>query len=114
MEPITTTLAEVAKEWRGPYDTVEDITGNILGQAARFASNLFMPDLNPIMEAVCCYARVTQSEEKVNAAIKTMKELNDLALHISRYGELLEILDWIEGRRAVLARDETKDMEVTE
>lgn len=39
MEPITTILAEVAKEWRGPYEIAEDITGNVLEQAARFASD---------------------------------------------------------------------------
>lgn len=108
MESIKTTLAEVAKKWRGPYEAEDEIADNILGQAARFVSNLFMPDLNPIMVAVCCYARVTQNEEKVNAVIDTMKQLNELALHIVHYGELLEILDWVESRRLALAADEER------
>lgn len=111
MESITTSLAEVAKEWRGPYETEEDITGNILEQAARFASNLYMPDLNPIMVAVCCYARVTKSEEKVNAVIEVMKDLNNLAKHIARHHELLNILDWMEGRRTAKAAEEAREEE---
>lgn len=109
MESIRTTLAEVAKEWRGPYENEESIADNILEQAARFASELFMPDLNPIMVAVCCYARVTQNEEKVNAVIDTMKDLNNLAKHIASYRELLGILEWTHGKSlASVAEEETE------
>lgn len=109
MEPITTTLAEIAKLWRGPYETEKDITENILEQAGRFADGLSMPDLYPIIVAVCAYARCTKSEEKVNELLKTMKELNNLAIHIANYGELLEILRWLEGRRLAMSRDEVDE-----
>lgn len=104
-------LCETAKEWRGPYETEEDIADNILEQAARFASELLMPDLNPIMVAVCTYARVTQSEAKVNAVLDAMKDLNDLAKHITSYRELLGILEWTHGRRLAESKGEEVDDE---
>lgn len=93
MESITKSIIETAKEWGGAK-TEEGILDNVIESMAHFSADLYMPDLNPIMVAVCCYARVTDDVEKVNAVIETMKHLNNLAIHIAHYGEILTILEW--------------------
>lgn len=98
---ILEAIFEIAKTWMVIIN--EDGTPNkeatieyYIKKMMTFAESLSIPDINPIIAAVCHYAKSAKPEE-AEAAIKALQDFNDLITTIQKNEDLLGILEHAMG-----------------
>lgn len=112
-------IFEIAKTWMVIIN--EDGTPNkeatieyYIKKMMAFAESLSIPDINPIIAAVCHYTKSAKPKE-AEAAIKVLQDFNDLITTIQKNEDLLGILEHAMGYWEDLekkqAREEAAEME---
>lgn len=101
-------ICDTARSWACSYDENGNLDETetlrcILNELSDFASLCFMPNLFPIYEAVCVYARNCDSEEKVSLAMRTLGDLQELQATFNLYSPTLGILEVVHDKREVMA-----------
>lgn len=98
MKDLTTSIMETVKTWSCAYDKEGNIDRNetllrIITEMAWFASEMFLPNLYPLIEAVCAYGKSCENQEKVSQAMEALKDLMELQNTIHTYSYALNVLE---------------------
>lgn len=98
MKDLTTSIMETVKTWSCVYDKEGNIDKNetllrLITEMAWFASEMFLPDLYPLIEAVCAYGKICEDHKKTDRAMETLKDLMELQNTIHTYSYALNVLE---------------------